>query len=193
MFKPEIRILGFDDSPFKRTDKRVAVIGVIYRGGSFLDVVLKAEVQVDGLDATEKLIKLLNGSRHRPQLKVLMFDGIAFGGFNIIDIKELYRRTGLPVIVINRKYPDIESVKEALKNNFKDFRKRWRMILNAGNMKICELGNLKKAYYQTIGLEDEEAEDIIRLSSTHGDIPEPLRVAHLIATAMIKGESSGRA
>ena len=129
MFKPEIRILGFDDSPFKRTDKRVAVIGVIYRGGSFLDVVLKAEVQVDGLDATKKLIKLLNGSRHKPQLKVLMFDGIAFGGFNIIDIKELYRRTGLPIIVINRKHPDIKSVKEALKNNFKDFRKRWKMIL----------------------------------------------------------------
>ena len=193
MFKPEIRILGFDDSPFKRTDKGVAVIGVIYRGGSFLDVVLKTDVQVDGLDATEKLVKLLNGSRHKPQLKVLMFDGIAFGGFNIIDIKELYGRTGLPIIVVNRKYPDIKSVKEALKNNFKDFRKRWKMILNAGNMKTCELRNLKKAYYQTIGLEDEEAEDIIRLSSTHGDIPEPLRVAHLIAAAIIKGESSGRA
>ncbi len=193
MFKPEIRILGFDDSPFKRTDKKVSVIGVIYRGGSFLDVVLKTEVGVDGLDATEELTKLINGSRHKPQLKVLMFDGITLGGFNVIDIKKLHGQTGLPVIVINRRHPDIESVKEALKNNFTDFKKRWNMILNAGKIKVCELRNLKKAYYQTIGLEDEEAEDVIRLSSTHGDIPEPLRVAHLIATAIIKGESSGRA
>ena len=193
MFKAEIRILGFDDSPFKRTDKKVAVIGVIYRGGSFLDVVLKTEVTVDGLDATQKLTKLINSSRHKPQLKVLMFDGITVGGFNIIDIKKMYKQTGLPVIIVNRKHPNLDSVKEALKNNFKDFNERWDMILNAGKIKVCNLENGKKVYYQTIGMEDEEAEEIIRLSSTHSDIPEPLRVAHLIATAIIKGESSGRA
>ena len=193
MFKAEIRILGFDDSPFKRTDKKVAVIGVIYRGGSFLDVVLKTEVTVDGLDATQKLTKLINSSRHKPQLKVLMFDGITVGGFNIIDIEKMYKQTGLPVIIVNRKHPNLDSVQEALKNNFKDFNERWNMILNAGKIKVCNLENGKKVYYQTIGMEDEEAEEIIRLSSTHSDIPEPLRVAHLIATAIIKGESSGRA
>lgn len=193
MFKPEIRILGFDDSPFKRTDKKVAVIGVVYRGGSFLDVVLKTEVDVDGLNATQKLSKLINSSRHKPQLKVLMFDGITLGGFNIIDIKKLHKQTELPIIVINRKHPDIESVQEALKNNFNDFKKRWDMILNAGKIKVCNLKNGKKVYYQAMGMEDQEAEEIIQLSSTHSDIPEPLRVAHLIATAIIKGESSGRA
>ncbi len=193
MFKPEIRILGFDDSPFKRTDKKVAVMGVIYRGGSFLDVVLKSEVAVDGLDATEKLAKLVNKSRHKPQLKVLMFDGITLGGFNIIDIKKLHKQTELPVIVINRRHPDLDSVQKALENNFKDFKKRWGMILNAGKIKVCNLKNGKRVYYQTVGMEDEEAEEVIQLSSTHSDIPEPLRVAHLIAAAIIKGESSGRA
>ena len=193
MFKPEIRILGFDDSPFKRTDKKVAIIGVVYRGGSFLDVVLKSEVAVDGLDATEKLAKLINKSRHKPQLKVLMFDGITLGGFNIIDIKKLHKQTELPVIIINRKHPDLDSVREALENNFDDFKKRWNMILNAGKIKVCNLKNGKKVYYQAVGMKDEEAEEIIQLSSTHSDIPEPLRVAHLIATALIKGESSGRA
>jgi len=193
MFKPEIRILGFDDSPFKRTDKKVAVMGVIYRGGSFLDVVLKSEVAVDGLDATEKLAKLVNKSRHKPQLKVLMFDGITLGGFNIIDIKKLHKQTELPVIVINRRHPDLDSVQKALENNFKDFKKRWGMILNAGKIKVCNLKNGKKVCYQTVGMEDGEAEEVIQLSSTHSDIPEPLRVAHLIAAAIIKGESSGRA
>ena len=160
---------------------------------SFLDVVMKTEVHVDGLDATEKLIRLINSSRQKPQLKVLMFDGITLGGFNIIDIKKLNDSTGLPVIVINRKHPDINSVEEALRNNFWDFKKRWGMILNAGKIKVCNLKNGKKVYYQAIGMEDEEAEEIIQLSSTHSDIPEPLRVAHLVATALVKGESSGRA
>jgi len=87
MFKPEIRILGFDDSPFNSDDKTVAVIGVIYRGGNFLDGILKTDVEVDGLDAGEKLIQLINSTRHKQQLKVLMLDGITLGGFNIIDIK----------------------------------------------------------------------------------------------------------
>ncbi|MBI2084452.1 MAG: DUF99 family protein [Candidatus Aenigmarchaeota archaeon] len=192
MFKSEIRILGFDDSPFKRTDRKVLVVGVIFRGGSFLDVVLKTQVDVDGLNSTEKLIRLINSSRQKPQLKVLMFDGIAFGGFNIIDIQRLHKKTGLPIIVINRKHPDVKSVENALKH-FRDYGKRWGLILKAGKIKSCKLKDGVMVYYQAVGLDDEEAEEIIQLSSTRSNIPEPLRVAHLIGTAMIKGESSGRA
>jgi hypothetical protein len=192
MFKPEIRILGFDDSPFNSDDKNVAVIGVIYRGGNFLDGILKTDVDVDGLDASEKLIQLINSTRHKQQLKVLMLDGITLGGFNIIDIKQLNEKTHLPVIVINRKHPNLKNVEKALKN-FKDYKKRWKTILKAGKIKNCSLVNNKKVYYQSIGLTDEETEEIIQLSCTHSQIPEPLRVAHLIATAIIKGESSGRA
>jgi endonuclease V-like protein UPF0215 family len=192
MFKLEIRILGFDDSPFDAHDKTVDIIGVIYRGGNFLDGVLKTEVEVDGMDATDKLISLVNSTRHKQQLKVLMLDGITFGGFNLVDIKELNEKTNLPVIVINRKHPNLKEVKEALKN-FDDYKERWEVVDRAGKIKSCNLKNNKKVYYQNVGLIDEEAEDIIRLSCTHSQIPESLRVAHLIATAMVKGESGGRA
>jgi hypothetical protein len=94
---------------------------------------------------------------------------------------------GLPKIMIDF------ATKKALENNFKDSKKRWAMILNAGKIKACNLKNGKKVYYQAVGMEDNEAEEIIQLSSTHSDIPEPLRVAHLIAGAIVKGESSGRA
>lgn len=191
MIKLEIRILGFDDGPFERKDKTVPVIGVVYRGGNFPDGVLKTDVKVDGLDATEKIVKIINTSRHKQQLKVIMFDGITLGGFNILDIKKIYEKTKLPVVVINRKHPNLEDVKKALKN-FRDFRKRWKMILNAGRIKELKLGD-RRVYYQNVGLNDEETEEIIRLSSTHSYIPEPLRVAHLIATGVVKGESFGRA
>lgn len=192
MFKPEIRILGFDDGPFSFEDISVPIIGVVYRGGNYLDVVLKTEVKVDGLDATEKITRLINSSRHKPQLKILMFDGITLGGFNLVNIKELYKKTDLPIIVVNRKMPNLQDVQKALKN-FKDYKKRWKIVQNAGKIKVCNLRDNKKVYYQCVGLSDEEAEEVIRLSTTHSQIPEPLRVAHLIATAIIKGESGGRA
>jgi hypothetical protein len=193
MLKSEIRILGFDDAAFESKAKgKVPVIGVVYRGGKFLDGVLRTDVEIDGLDATEKMTKLINSSRHKQQLKVIVFDGITLGGFNIIDIKKLHKKTGLPVIVVNRKHPNLKEVKNALKK-FKDFKKRWKIIKNAGKIKSCTLKEGKKVYYQSVGLDDEETEEIISISSTHSFIPEPLRVAHLIATAIVKGESGGRA
>lgn len=192
MLKSEIRILGFDDGPFEpRSNSLVPVVGLVFRGGKFLDGALKTEVKVDGNEATDKIIKLINSSRHKQQLKVIMFDGITVAGFNMIDIKKINEKTKLPIIVINRKVPDLDKVKKALKR-FDDFEERWQSTLNAGKIKEFRVKN-KKVYYQSIGLEDEEAKEIIALSSTRSFIPEPLRVAHIIATAIVKGESGGRA
>ncbi len=192
MIKPEIRILGFDDAAFERgSSSLVPVIGVVFRGGKFLDGVLKTEVKIDGLEATQKIVKLINSSRHKQQLKVIMFDGITMAGFNLIDIKKVNEKTGLPVIVVNRKLPDLKKVENALKN-FEDFEKRWKIVLNAGKLKECRVKN-KKVYFQAVGISDEDAREIIRLSATRSLIPEPLRVAHLIATAIVRGESYGRA
>lgn len=191
--KPEIRILGFDDGAFKpHTRGRVPVIGVVFRGGKFLDGALRIDVRVDGMDATRKIAKLIKSSRHKQQLKVIMFDGITVGGFNIIDIKKLHEEINLPIIVINRKIPDLKKVRAALKN-FKDYKKRWRMIMNAGEIKSCAIKDFKRVYFQVIGLDDDKTREIIRMSTTHSYIPEPLRVAHLFAEAVTKGESSGRA
>ena len=38
----------------------------------------------------------------------------------------------------------------------------------------------------------EEAERILRASLNGANLPEPLRVAHLIGAAMVKGQSRGR-
>ncbi len=192
MLKSEIRILGFDDGAFEpRSNSSVPVIGVIFRGGKFLDGALRTDVLVDGNDATEKIAKLINSTRHKQQLKVIMFDGVTLAGFNIVDVKELHDKTGLPVIIINRKMPNLNDVEKALRN-FEDFDERWKAIEHAGKIKECRVKE-KKVFYQSVGLSDEEAKEIIELSTTRSFIPEPLRVAHLIVTAVVKGESYGRA
>ena len=190
--KEEVRIVGFDDAPFEKNKKgMLPIVGVVYRGGKIFDGMLFTKVEIDGMDATDKISEIINSSRHKKQLKVIMLDGITVGGFNLIDLKELNKRTGLPVIAINRKLPDIEKVKAALKN-FEDFEERWKVVKNAGKIRKVKVKN-KFIYYQVKGMENEEAEEIIRISCTRGLIPEPLRVAHLIASALIKGESHGKA
>jgi hypothetical protein len=193
MLKKEIRILGFDDGAFTRNSKNpVPVIGVIYRGGKILDGALTTSVSVDGMDATEKIVKLINASRHKQQLKVIMFDGITFGGFNVLDIKKIHEQTNIPVIVINRKHPNLVKVRKALEN-FEDGEERWKIILRAGKIKECYVKDFQKIYYQNMGMDEDKTKEVIKLSTTRGYIPEPLRVAHLLATAIVRGESYGRA
>jgi len=191
--KKEIRIIGFDDGPFIPKSKgKVPVVGVIYRGGNYLDGILKTEVKIDGIDSTKKLIDIINSSRHKEQLRIIILDGITVGGFNLIDIKKLNKKTNLPVLVINRKKPEITKFKNALKN-FKNYKKRLEIMENAGETKVLKIEKHKNLYYQCIGLDKNEIEKIIKMSCIHSLIPEPLRVAHLIASAIVKGESKGRA
>ncbi|MCD6477782.1 MAG: DUF99 family protein [Candidatus Aenigmarchaeota archaeon] len=191
--KNEIRILGWDDGPFKKGSKgTVPVIGTVFRGGSFLDGILRIDVEIDGFDATKKMIKAINKTRHK-DLRVIMLDGITFGGFNMVDIKELHKKTGLPVIAITRKKVDMRKFREAMKK-LPNFEKRWKVVESAGEFYTIKTGKRgKNIYFQKIGLTKEDAEKIIRLSARRSLLPEPLRVSHLIASGIVKGESIGRA
>ena len=190
--KRELRILGIDDGPFQLHKKGTTVlVGTVFRSGFWLDGLLTTKVKVDGLDATRKIIEMINKSRHRDQLRVVMIDGLTVGGMNFIDIQKVNEKTGLPVIVVNRKRPRFEKIRNALKH-FKDAEKRWKFIEKAGKIQQVNLGN-HNLYIQTTGIRYEDAQKILKLSCTRAKIPEPLRVAHLIAAGIVKGESKGRA
>ena len=192
--KGEIRILGVDDAPFPlHTTEPVMLIGTVFRAGDWLDGVLRTYITGDGQDATGKIISMVNFTRHKDQLGVMMLDGITFGGFNTVNIKEIFESTGIPVIVIMRKYPNFEKIKKALKR-FDDCKKRWGNVQDAGDIYKVEInGDGEVIYIQIHGIDLEDAEEIVKLSTTRSAIPEPLRVAHIIAAGVVTGESKGSA
>ncbi|MBI2546466.1 DUF99 family protein [Candidatus Woesearchaeota archaeon] len=186
--KKEIRILGIDDGPFnkKQQGKPVLVVGTIFRGGQFMDGVLSTYVELDGSDATHKLIELINKTKHKAQLQVIMLNGISVGGFNIIDIHELYKKTRLPVVVVVRRSPDFEKIHAAL--NKIGFSDKIKLLQKAGQ--VHKLGRI---YVQLAGISVGESQELLKISCTHSLIPEPIRIAHLIASGITDGESRGRA
>jgi endonuclease V-like protein UPF0215 family len=191
IIKQEIRILGVDDSPFpSHTTDEVMLVGTVFRAGSWLDGVLSTYIHGDGTDATEKISEMVKNSRNLDQLGVIMLDGITFGGFNIVNIRQIFESTGIPVIVIMRKFPNFERIKKALKR-FDDWEDRWANVIEAGE--VYSVDRPEPVYIQIHGIEREDAEDIVRLSTTRSSIPEPLRVAHIIAAGIVTGESKGSA
>ena len=185
VIKPEIRVLGVDDGAFKPHVKgNVSVIGVVFRGGYWLDGVMHTEIAVDGFDATDKISLMITSSPHYKQLRVIMLNGITFAGFNVVDVKKLNTATKLPIITVTREKPDLVKIREALQN-LSHSEERWRAILSAGETIEVSTRNAKaKVYMQTAGVSKEDAQKILRLTSTRSNIPEALRVAHLIASGI---------
>jgi len=189
--KQQIRLLGVDDSPFTFTDKYGTIIGVVMRGGEYIECVLKNQVSIDGDDATFICVQMVENSRYKKQLKAILLDGVALGGFNIVDIEEIFNSTTLPVITITRDKPDFEKIKLALQKNFSDWKKRFNLMKKGRLYEVKTSYN--PIYVKCVGTNIEEAKEIIKLSTIRGVIPEPIRVAHLIASGITRGESYGKA
>jgi len=185
VIKPEIRVLGVDDGAFKPHVKgQVPVIGVVFRGGFWLDGIMHTSIAVDGFDATDRMASMINRSPHYKQLRVIMLNGVTFAGFNIVDVKALHAATKLPVITVTREKPDFADIYKALQN-LPNSEQRWEAILGAGEPVEVSTRNAKaKVYMQTAGVSKEAAQKILRLTSTRSNIPEALRVAHLIASGI---------
>ncbi len=184
-------MLGVDDGPFARGDEDVLVVGAVFRGGQWMDGVVSTRVSVDGLDATDKLIELVKDTRFK-DLRVVMLDGIALGGFNVVDINRLYAEGGLPAIVVTRDEPDFNDIKNALEN-LSDSGERWKYMMDAGEPRRVPTREGESVHIQHAGLEPGDADAIVKLCSTRSAIPEPIRVAHLIAQGVVSGQSRGKA
>ena len=189
--KPEIRILGIDDSAL--ISDSITIVGAVFRGGEWLDGVLRSEITRDGMDGTDVIIKMVTSTKHYNQIRVIMLDGVTYGGFNPINIVRIYEETGLPVIVIMRACPDFEKIEAALENLTQPG-ERLEIIRRAGRIsRVVTKDASNPIYIQCAGIDRRDARRIVQLSSTRSNVPEPIRVAHLIATGVVCGESRGKA
>jgi endonuclease V-like protein UPF0215 family len=181
-------VVGFDDFPFPRAHRgNVQVVGAVF-SGLRLDGILSGSIRRDGANATHKLAELVMGSKFAPQVQLVMLQGIALGGFNVVDIHGLHQLLSVPVLVVARRAPRMEAIKDALLTRVSGGRRKWQAIEKAGPME--PVGGV---FVQRAGLSLDAASEIIRRFSVYGNIPEPLRLAHLIAGGIATGESRGRA
>lgn len=189
--KQEIRILGIDDAPFTFEDTTTMVVGVVMRGGEYLEAVLRSQVAIDGMDATEVIIKMVSFSRYREQLRAILIDGIALGGFNIVNIQKVYDAVTIPVITVTRDKPDLPAIEHALRKHFPDWEQRLALHQEGTLYEFKTAFN--PLYAKFVGCSPEDAQEIISRATIRGVLPEPLRVAHLIASGIVRGESYGKA
>ncbi len=188
--KVNIRAIGIDDAPFSFSDDEVLLVGNLVRAPNYLEGILSTYVEVDGNDATEKIAEMINISRFAEQAKVIFTDGTAVGGFNLIDLKALFEKTKIPVISVSRNEPDFEGIKKALKGHFDDWKSRFD-IFKKGSIQMVETKHLP-IYIQSEGLNLNDAKRLLKLFTIRGRLPEPIRISHIVASGIVRGESKGK-
>lgn len=181
-------VLGVDDAPFSREHRgNVLVVGVAMSADR-VDGVLSTRVRRDGQNATDKLAEMISGSQFWAHLHAVLLQGIALAGFNVVDIWRLRERLQRPVLVMARRAPDMVAVKKALLGRVAGGQEKWAKIEKAGPME--PVGGV---YVQRAGLSLDDAAALLKATRREGQVPEALRLAHLIAGGVTTGRSRGRA
>jgi uncharacterized protein len=179
-------VIGFDDAPFERgASGKVALVGTVC-SGTRLDIVVRGHVEQDGSDATRVMAGLVK-EKKLVHVRGVLIQGITVAGFNIVDINALAEELGMPVLVVMRRRPKMQQFLAALAKVENADLKRG-VLEQAGPIEACG-----KLWVHRAGLSLEEGRELIERTTLHGAIPEPLRLAHIIAGGTTLGVSRGRA
>jgi uncharacterized protein len=216
-----LNVIGFDDGPFDREHRGDVLLVGAMCSGTRLDGVVAGRIRRDGADAARRMVQVLRASQFGESVQAVMLQGIAVGGFNVVDIHGLAKALDVPVLVVVRRPPDMAGVRRALFSDVPHARPRvpgavrkWKLIEAAGSLeplgasrrsqkkhakdaKAAPSGIATTAPRLWIqragGLSLEDARRLVTATTLHGNIPEPLRLAHLIAGGVTTGRSRGRA
>lgn len=180
--KEKIRALGVDDSPFSRNAEKSYLVGSVVRERNYLEGIMIRKITVDGMDSTDAILEMLEG-KFRDQVKVVFTNGITFAGFNVADIERIYTETGIPVITVVRKKPSMEDIEEALRKHFYDWENRLKLMRK---FRIIEINGV---YVQGAGIDEDSMGKIMQQFTVRGKIPEPVRISHMVGSALVFGYS----
>jgi endonuclease V-like protein UPF0215 family len=181
-------LLGIDDGPFEkfRSGESTPLVGVTMEGADLVESVAITRFPIDGAEVSDFLADWIAELRVRPGLQGVIFGGITIAGLSVLDPLALAERLELPVLVVNRREPSNERLREALERA--GFAERIPLLDRAPEP--FPVG--ERLHAAVAGADAERARGLLRGSVRKSDLPEPLRLAHLIARAIVMGESRGR-
>lgn len=174
-------IVGVEDGSFQKGVTRKALLAIVLLRQANIEDVKITEITVDGLDATEKLVKILKELK----FDAILLAGVSYAGFNIIDPMVIYAKFEKPVIIVARTKPNNRAVKRALRRHFEDWKTRWKVFQQLGPVhEIVIKKEEAPIYVETVGAKVKWASNITRSLCFCGRTPEPIRVARLIARGL---------
>ncbi len=182
--KRAFRALGISESFVKGKSQKSVLAGVVMRADKAIDGFVFSEATVGGMDATDKVIGM-HKALGRSDVNVLLLNGCVISWYNVVDLNRVADETGLPLVCVT--YDESEGLDKYFKELFpQDWETRVQVYHNNKKRTPMTLRTGHAVYARFLGMSVEEAKEVLDKFTTHGAVPEPLRVARLLARATVR-------
>ena len=180
--KPALRVLGIAES-FVRSRPISILAGVVMRADLRVDGLTYAHATVGGDDGTEAVLNLYQ-QLDRADINALLLSGAALSWFNIIDLQEVFEKTGRPLICLT--YEESPGLEKYIREYFHSPAEKLRRYRGLGERWPVRLKTGYDVFVRVYGASPEEARILLNKFTRDGRVPEPVHLARLAARAALR-------
>lgn len=137
--------------------------------------------QVGGDDATSRILRMYRGLR-RNDVNLIMLSGCVISHYNIVEVDQLCRKSGLPIVCLT--YNESSGIEGAIKLSFPgNSSGKLAAYRRLGRRNLVLLKTGYRVFIRTAEITKVDAQRVLDAFTLQGAVPEPVRVAKLLARA----------
>jgi len=183
--KKGIRGLAIAES-FSQNSKKSILSGIVMSTDLIIDGFVFGHSTVGGDDATDAILAMYE-KLDRQDISFLLISGIVISLYNIIDMKRISEKIGLPVIGIT--YEESSGIEDAIKHHFPEsYKSKLTEYSKLEPRKKITLHTSYNLYVRNEGCTVLEAKQLLDKITLQGSIPEPLKITQLLANTLLKSK-----
>jgi len=181
--KKGLRGLAIAES-FRQNSSKSILSGVVMRQDFVIDGFVTGNATLEGNDATDEILRMYE-KLDRPDVSYVMISGLIISMYNIVDIKKIFDSIKIPIIGVT--YNESEGIEDAIKYHFPDsFESKISEYHKLGSREKITLHTSHNVFVRTEGCTISDATQILNKMTLQGSLPEPLRVAQLLAKTILR-------
>ena len=183
--KKGIRGLAIAES-FSQNSKKSVLSGIVMSTDLIIDGFVFGHSTVGGDDATDAILEMYE-KLDRQDISFLLISGIVISLYNIIDMKRISEKIGLPVIGIT--YEESSGIEDVIKRHFPEsYKSKLTEYSKLEPRKKITLHTSYNLYVRNEGCTVLEAKQLLDKITLQGSIPEPLKITQLLANTLLKSK-----
>ena len=183
--KKGIRGLAIAES-FSQNSKKSVLSGIVMSTDLVIDGFVFGHSTVGGDDATDAILEMYE-KLDRQDISFLLISGIVISLYNIIDMKRISEKIGLPVIGVT--YEESSGIEDAIKHHFPEsYKSKLTEYSKLEPRKKITLHTSYNLYVRNEGCTVLEAKQLLDKITLQGSIPEPLKITQLLANTFLKSK-----
>tara|TARA_Y100001949_G_scaffold145243_1_gene128333 strand:+ start:544 stop:1119 length:576 start_codon:yes stop_codon:yes gene_type:complete len=171
---------------FSQDSKKSVLTGIVMSTDLVIDGFILGHSTIGGDDATDSILSMYE-KLDRPDVSFVLISGIVISLYNIVNVKRISEKIGLPVIGVT--YKDSDGIEEAIKHHFPEsYESKLAEYSGLGSREKITLHTSHDLYIRNEGCTVAEATQLLNRLTLHGSFPEPLRIAQMLANTLLKAK-----